>query len=154
MAAYKYRFHEEQEVLHAAAQILHGRLREEAAAFTSPDAAREYLKAALGGKEREEFVCLWLDAQHRLIEAETAFVGTITQTAVYPREVVKSALRLNAAAVVFAHNHPSGVAEPSRADELLTQSLKQALALVDVRVLDHVIIAGPKAVSFAERGLL
>lgn len=154
MAAFKYRFHDEHEVLHAAAQILHGRLREQAVPFTSPDSARDYLTAALGGKEREEFVCLWLDSQLRLIESEVAFVGTISQTAVYPREIVKSALRLNAAAVIFAHNHPSGVAEPSRADELLTQSLKQALGLVDVRVLDHVVIAGSKVVSFAERGII
>lgn len=154
MAAYKYRFNEEHEVLQAATQILHGRLREQAASFTSPEVGREYLKAALGGKDREEFVCLWLDSQHRLIESEVAFVGTISQTAVYPREIVKSALRFNAAAVIFAHNHPSGLAEPSRADELLTQSLKQALGLIDVRVLDHLVVAGSKVVSFAERGII
>ncbi len=100
------------------------------------------------------FVVLFLDAQSRLLVAEELFRGTLTQTSVYPREVVKRALALNAAAVVFAHNHPSGVAEPSRSDEMLTASLRQALGLVDVRVLDHLIVAGPAMVSFAERGLL
>ena len=98
---------------------------------------------------------LWLDAQHRLLAAEELFRGTLSQTSVYPREVVKKALAHNAAAVVFAHNHPSGVAEPSPADEALTRSLKQSLALVDVRVLDHFVVAGPsQPLSFAERGLL
>ena len=100
------------------------------------------------------FVALFLDSQHRLIAAEELFRGTLAQTSVYPREIVKSALALNAAAVIFAHNHPSGVAEPSRADELLTQSLKSALALIDVRTLDHFVVAGGEVVSFAERGLL
>ena len=100
------------------------------------------------------FIVLLLDAQNRLIEAHELFRGTLSQTSVYPREVVKATLARNAAAVMFAHNHPSGVAEPSRADELLTQSLKQALALVDVRVLDHFVVAGTRTVSFAERGLI
>jgi DNA repair protein RadC len=104
--------------------------------------------------EHEVFIILLLDSQNRLIEAQELFRGTLIQTSVYPREVVKSTLARNAAAVVFAHNHPSGVAEPSRADELLTQSLKQALALVDVRVLDHFVVAGTSTVSFAERGLI
>ena len=93
-------------------------------------------------------------AQHRLIRAEEPFRGTLTQTSVYPREVVKAALLHNAAAVLLAHNHPSGVAEPSRADDALTQALKQALALVDVRILDHFVVAGSGVVSFAERGIL
>ena len=97
---------------------------------------------------------MYLDAQNRVITFEPLFSGTLTQTSVYPREVVKSCLAHNAAAVIFAHNHPSGVAEPSRADELLTQNLKQALALVDIKVLDHFIVAGGGALSFAERGLL
>ena len=97
---------------------------------------------------------LFLDAQNRVLSPEEMFRGTLTQTSVYPREVVKRSLANNAAAVIFAHNHPSGVAEPSRADELLTQSLKQALALVDVRVLDHFVVAGNGVMSFAERGLL
>jgi len=101
------------------------------------------------------FMALWLDAQNRLIKADELFSGTLTQTSVYPREVVKAALANNAAAVILAHNHPSGVAEPSRADEMLTQSLKVALAMVDVKVLDHFIVAGSGTpLSFAERGLL
>ena len=100
------------------------------------------------------FVVVLLDAQHRVIATEELFRGTLTQTSVYPREVVKLALKFNSAAVIFAHNHPSGVAEPSQADQLLTTSLKQALALVDIKVLDHFIIAGTAALSFAERGVL
>jgi DNA repair protein RadC len=123
-------------------------------ALTSPGAVRDYLRLTLGGREHEVFVCLWLDAQHRVLIAEEMFRGTLTQTSVYPREVVKAALRTNAAAVIFAHNHPSGVAQPSRADELLTRNLKVALALVDVKVLDHFIVAGRQTLSFAERGLL
>jgi DNA repair protein RadC len=97
---------------------------------------------------------MFLDAQNRLLASEELFRGTLTQTSVYPREIVKRALALNAAAVVFAHNHPSGVAEPSRADELLTRALKEALQLVDVRVLDHLIVAHGDIMSFAERGLI
>jgi DNA repair protein RadC len=100
------------------------------------------------------FVCLWLDAQHRVTACEEIFRGTLTQTSVYPREIVKAALKANAAAVIFAHNHPSGAAQPSQADELLTRNLKDALALVDVKVLDHFVVAGNQALSFAERGLL
>jgi DNA repair protein RadC len=122
--------------------------------LTSPDAVRDYLRLTLAALEHEVFVGLFLDSQHRLIAAEELFRGTLAQTSVYPREIVKSALRCNAAAVIFAHNHPSGLAEPSRADELLTQSLKSALALIDVRTLDHFVVAGGEVVSFAERGLL
>jgi DNA repair protein RadC len=123
--------------------------------FEQPQAVKDYLGLHLAGLEHEAFAVLFLDAQHRLIRLETLFHGTLTHTAVHPREVVKRAIELNAAAVVLAHNHPSGAAEPSRADELLTQSLRQALQLVEVRVLDHVIVArGAGAVSFAERGLL
>ncbi len=123
-------------------------------ALTSPDAVRDYLRLALVPETVEVFVGLFLDSQHRLISAEELARGTLAQTSVYPREVVKTALARNAAAVIFAHNHPSGVAEPSRADELLTQSLKSALSLVDVRTLDHLVVAGPRVTSFAERGLL
>lgn len=123
-------------------------------ALTSPDAVRDYLCAYFAGQEHESFVTLFLDAQHRLIAAEELFRGTLAQTSVYPREILKRALQVNAAAAMFAHNHPSGVCEPSRADELLTQSLKQALALVDIRVLDHFVVAGNATVSFAERGLI
>jgi DNA repair protein RadC len=123
-------------------------------AMSSPEAVREYLRLTLAGKPHEVFLCLFLDAQNRLLATEEMFRGTLTQTSVYPREVVKRALHHNAGAVIFAHNHPSGIAEPSRADELLTRTLKSALSLVDLKVLDHVIVAGGAAVSFAERGLL
>jgi len=123
-------------------------------ALTSPGAVRDYLRFVLGQEEHEVFGCIWLDAQHKVMSYEELFKGTLTQTSVYPREIVKKALQRNAAAVIFAHNHPSGVAQPSRADELLTRSLKEALALVEVKVLDHFIVAGNQAMSFAERGLL
>ncbi len=123
-------------------------------AMTSPRAVREFLTLSLGSRPHEVFVALFLDAQNRLLGSEELFRGTLTQTSVYPREVVKTALRYNAAGVIFAHNHPSGVAEPSRADELLTQTLKQALALVEIKTLDHFIVAGTRTISFAERGLL
>lgn len=123
-------------------------------AMTSPQAVRDYLRTRLACLAHEVFACLYLDSQHRLIACEELFRGTLAQTSVYPREVVKAALARNAAAVIFAHNHPSGVAEPSRADELLTTALKQALALVDIRTLDHMIVAGSQVLSFAERGLL
>ena len=122
--------------------------------LTAPGAVRDFLRIHFAGQEHETFVALWLDAQNRLIAAEELFRGTLTQTAVFPREIVKGALAHNAGAVIFAHTHPSGVAEPSRADELLTSNLKQALALVDVKVLDHMIVAGAATISFAERGLL
>jgi len=124
------------------------------AALNSPAAVRDYLRLALGAREHEVFVALFLDAQHRVLAAEELFRGTLTQTSVYPREVVKAALRRNAAAVILAHNHPSGVAQPSQADELLTRSLAEALALIEVKVLDHFIVAGNQTLSFAERGLL
>ncbi len=123
-------------------------------ALTSPQSVRDYLRLALAGRPHEVFLALFLDAQHRVIRAEELFRGTLTQTSVYPREVVKAALRANAAAVVFAHNHPSGVAQPSQADEMLTRQLREALSLVEVRVLDHFIVAGSETLSFAERGLI
>lgn len=123
-------------------------------ALTSPGVVRDYLRLLLGHLPHEVFVCVWLDAQHRVIEAQECFKGTLTQTSVYPREVVKAALRANAGAVILAHNHPSGAAQPSRADELLTRNLKEALGLVDVKVLDHFIVAGNQAISFAERGII
>ena len=123
--------------------------------FDAPAKVKEYLHLQLGGREHEVFAVLFLDAQNRLVRLEEMFRGTLTQTSVYPREVVKRALELGAAAVILAHNHPSGLAEPSRSDEFLTQTLKTALALVDVRVLDHLVIGhGAAVVSFAERGLL
>ena len=143
--------------LSAAVELARRSLRDElknGAALTSPGAVRDYLRLALGGREHEVFVCIWLDAQHRVLKAEEMFRGTLTQTSVYPREIVKAGLKANAAAVIFAHNHPSGAAQPSQADELLTRNLKDALALVDVKVLDHFIVAGHQTLSFAERGLL
>jgi DNA repair protein RadC len=122
--------------------------------FESPKAVKDYVALHLRDQTHEVFAVMFLDAQHRLLAMEPMFQGTLTQTAVYPREVVKRALALHAAAVILAHNHPSGVAEPSRADEHLTQTLKQALAMVDVRVLDHLVVARESTVSFAERGLL
>ena len=122
--------------------------------LSSPDAVRDFLRLQLQHREVEVFVGLFLDAQNRVVGVEELFSGTLTQTSVFPREVVRRALHHNAAGVIFAHNHPSGVAEPSRADEMLTQALKQALALVDVRVLDHFIVGRGATLSFAERGLL
>ena len=124
------------------------------AAFSSPTAVKEYLRAKLAGFEHEVFAVLFLDTQDRLIEYAEMFRGTIDSASVYPRELVKQALRLNAAAVIVSHNHPSGNPEPSRADEVLTQRLKEALALVDVRTLDHIIVAGSSITSFTERGLV
>jgi DNA repair protein RadC len=122
--------------------------------LNSPQQVRDYLCLKLGGLTREVFVVLFLDAQNRIVTTEELFSGTLTQASVYPREVVKRALHHNAASVIFAHNHPSGLAQQSQADELLTKQLKQALALVDIRVLDHFIVAGNTTFSFAERGLL
>ncbi len=122
--------------------------------LSSPRAVRDWLRLKLAALPHEVFAALWLDSQNRLIAYEELFRGTLAQTSVYPREIVKQALARNAASVLFAHNHPSGVGEPSRADEALTQSLKRALALVDVKVLDHFVVAGRHAISFAERGLL
>lgn len=123
-------------------------------ALTSPDMTRAYLSAQLRGYSYEVFACLFLDNQHRVIQLEELFRGTIDGASVYPREVVKQALFHNAAAVIFAHNHPSGIAEPSQADQHITEKLKQALALFDIRVLDHFIIGDGMPYSFAEHGLL
>jgi DNA repair protein RadC len=143
--------------LSAAVELVRRALREDMArrdALGSPGAVRDFLRLKLRDLPHEVFMGLYLDAQNRVIGDEELFRGTLTQTSVYPREVVKSALARNAAGMILAHNHPSGVAEPSHADEALTRALRQALALVDVRVLDHFVIAGNAAVSFAERGLL
>ena len=122
--------------------------------FDAPQQVKDYIALQLGSRMQEVFMVLFLDGQHRLLHTEEMFHGTLTQTSVYPREVVRQALKHNAGAVVLAHNHPSGVAEPSRADEYLTQTLKSALQLVDVRVLDHLVVGQGTVVSFAERGLL
>lgn len=136
--------------------LLRGLRRDMCAAsiISSPGALRDWLRLHCADLQHEVFLVLFLDAQHRVLDAEAMFRGTVTQTAVYPREVVKAALSRNAAAVAFAHNHPSGHAEPSRADEYLTANLKSALALVDVRVIDHFVVAGDRLTSMAERGLL
>ena len=140
-------------VLEIARRTLRGQLAQ-APVFDSPQTVSHFLQLQLAGLEHEVFAVLFLDAQHRLLAFEEMFRGTLTQASVYPREVVKRAMMLNAAAAVLAHNHPSGVAEPSRADEALTQTLKAALALVDVRVLDHLVVARSGVVSLAERGLV
>lgn len=140
-------------VLELARRVLAQRLREREV-LTSPQAVRHFLQLHLGARAHEVFAVLFLDAQNRLLAMEEMFRGTLTQTSVYPREVVLRALHHGASAVVFAHNHPSGTVQPSRADEMLTQTLKAALSLVDVRVLDHVIVAPGQALSMAEQGLV
>ncbi len=122
--------------------------------LSSPQQVRNYLILKLANEPKEVFMVLFLDAQNRLIGMEQMFSGTLTQTSVYPREVVKRSLHYNAAAVVFAHNHPSGIAKQSHADEMITKELTKALALIDVRVLDHFVVAGNETLSFAEIGLL
>jgi DNA repair protein RadC len=136
-----------------ALKLLENEVRE-ADSLRSPAAVRDYLRLRLADRRHEVFVVVFLDAQNRVIACEEMFRGTLTQTSVYPREVVIEALNRNAAGVILCHNHPSGVAEPSRADEALTQTLRAALALVDVRVLDHIVVAGATSLSFAERGLI
>ena len=148
-----YRPAEPEEVLQAALRVLAGRLRG-SEVLSSPPVVRDFLRIILGALEHEVFAVIHLDSQHRVIEYVEMFRGTVSQTSVYPREIVKEALVRNSAAMILVHNHPSGVVEPSRADEALTQTVKAALALVDVRVIDHLIVAGPAVLSFAERGLL
>lgn len=142
-----------EEVLQTAQTILAARLQSRPV-FKDPASIRQHLLAKLASLPHEEFAVLFLDTQHRLIASESLFRGTIDGCSVYPREVVKAVLRHNAAAVVFSHNHPSGVAEPSAADRTLTERLKSALAQIDVRVLDHFVVGGTNCVSFAERGWL
>lgn len=124
------------------------------ATFDSPGVVKSYLSLRMGALEREVFAVVFMDSQNRLLETRDMFFGSIAQTSVYPREIAKAALALNAAAVILAHNHPSGVPEPSRADIALTESLKSTLALLEIRVLDHLVLAAGQCVSFAERGLL
>ena len=148
-----YRPAEPEEVLQAALRVLAGRLRG-SEVLSSPPVVRDFLRIKLGALEHEVFAVIHLDSQHRVIEYVEMFRGTVSQTSVYPREVVKDALSRNSSALLLVHNHPSGSAEPSRADEHLTQTLKSAAALVDVRVLDHLIVAGDSVLSMAERGLM
>ena len=142
------------DVIDRAQAILARRYRVGSPVLTSPALTREFLRMHIGGSEHEIFGVLHLDARHRLIAVEDLFRGTISSASVYPREVVKAALARNAAALVFFHNHPTGSSTPSAADELITQRLKEALALIDVRVLDHLIVADNQCLSFAEHGLL
>ena len=122
--------------------------------LANPKEVKDFLRLVLGGRQQEVFMVLFLDSQNRLITSEELFQGTLSQTSVYPREVVKRSLANNSAGVILAHNHPSGLTEPSQADRLLTTALKQALALVDVRVLDHIVVGEEEALSFAEKGLI
>lgn len=143
-----------QQTVRAALALLECQLREPGASFTSSHAVRDWLRLQLATSEREEFTALFLDNQHRLITHETLFTGTINHTQVHPREVVKAALKHNAAAVIIAHCHPSRFAEPSQSDRRITERLKQALALVDIHLLDHLVVGGMEVVSLAERGWL
>jgi DNA repair protein RadC len=143
--------------IQAAAEISRRQLSESLKAgplLASPKATRDFLTARLRDLEHEVFCCLYLDKRHRLIRFEELFRGTIDGASVHPREIVKLALQRNAAAVIVAHNHPSGIAEPSQADELITQRVKEALGLVDIRLLDHIVVGDGVCVSFAERGLI
>ncbi|EMR8941065.1 DNA repair protein RadC [Yersinia enterocolitica] len=144
----------EQRTVRRALNLLAKQLREPGVAFTSTHVTRDWLRLHLTGLEREVFIVLWLDNQNRLLAQDTLFTGTINSTTVHPRELVKSAMKHNAASAVLAHNHPSQLAEPSQADRQITDRIKTALALVDVRVLDHLVVGGLDIVSFAERGWL
>ncbi|EKW0742115.1 MULTISPECIES: JAB domain-containing protein [Citrobacter freundii complex] len=143
-----------QRTIKRALTLLDRHLRETGVAFTSTQAARDWLKLKMAGLEREEFMVLYLNQQNQLISHETLFAGSISSTEVHPREVVKRALYFNAAAVLFAHNHPSGDITPSQADKTITQRLVQALMLMEIRVPDHLIVGGRQIFSFAEHGLL
>ena len=143
------------QIIRKAENILKGKLgRVSSEIFTDPSTVRTFLKIRLGQKEREIFACLFLDNRHRMIAFEELFFGTIDGATVHPREVVKRALKHNSAAIILAHNHPSGVAEPSQADQQITTRLKEACALLDIRILDHFVVGEGQPVSFAERGLI
>ncbi|ECQ3650457.1 DNA repair protein RadC [Salmonella enterica] len=143
-----------QQTIREALTLLERQLREPGASFTSSSSVRDWLRLQLASLEREEFVALFLDNQHRLIAHETLFTGTINHTQVHPREVVKAGLKHNCAAVIVAHCHPSGLAEPSNTDRQVTTRIQQALGLVDIRLLDHLVVGGIEIVSFAEKGWL
>lgn len=145
---------EEQQVLLEAQRIIEERYLRHGEALRSPDITKQFLRARLAGHQHEVFGVIWLDNRHRAICCKDLFTGTIDGAAVYPREVVKSALSVNAAAGILYHNHPSGVPDPSQADIALTRRLKEALGLVDIRVLDHMVTGGAETVSLAERGLM
>lgn len=145
---------DEQKVLDRAARILAREAKERPYSMTSPQLVRDFLRFRLEHVEHEQFCALFLDSQHRLIEFAELFRGTLDSASVYPREVAKEALHHNAAAVIFAHNHPSGIAEPSMADRKITKRLQEALGLFEIRVLDHIVVGSPGMVSFAEEGLI
>jgi len=145
---------DEDAVIARALVILESRIRRAGEPMSSPKAARDYLRLRYASLQHEEFGVLWLDAQNRLIAHESLFRGTLTQTSVYPREVVKAALARNAGACIVVHNHPSGMAEPSFADKAITETLKTALSLIDCKLIDHLIVAADDVISFAEKGLL
>ncbi len=144
----------EEAIISQALAILEGRLRKPNAFFSEPAASRQFCALKLGDMEREVMAVLFLDCHHGLIEFREMFAGTLTQTSVYPREIARVALALNAGAVILTHNHPSGDTKPSRADEMLTTSLRNSLGMFDIRVLDHIIVAGSQATSMAESGLI
>lgn len=145
---------QDEEIVSSALRLLEARMRAFGVELSTPGQVKDYLSIRLGEQPHESFVVLFLDVKNRLIAADELFRGTLTHTSVYPREVVKAALAHNAAGVILAHNHPSGSPEPSAADRALTRALKEALSLVDVRVLDHIVVAGLNRYSFAERGEL
>ncbi|KIO48657.1 DNA repair protein RadC [Nitrosospira sp. NpAV] len=149
-----YALNNDYDVIAHALAIIEGKLRKPGEGLNSPTLVKNLFTLRLAQKEHEVFEVVFLDTQNRMIAVESMFTGTLSQTSVYPREVLKRALHHNAAALIFAHNHPSGLAEPSRADELLTKSLTDVLGLVDIRVLDHIVVAGMRTVSFAETGRL
>lgn len=144
----------ERSVIDRALEILGRCLRQPGIALVDPDAVKQYLRLHIGGETTEVFCVMYLDPQNRVIAFDKLFTGTLTQASVYPREIVRASLAHGASSVILAHNHPSGAVQPSNADHALTQTIKAALALVDVRVLDHVIVSSDKASSMAEKGLL
>lgn len=144
----------ERGVIDRALEIVGRCLRQPGVVLADPDVVKQYIRLHIGGEKVEVFCVMYLNSQNKVMAFDRLFIGTLTQTSVYPREVVRGALTHNASAVILAHNHPSGSVQPSRADEALTKTLKAALALVDVRMLDHVIVGGDEALSMAERGLL
>ena len=144
----------ENEIIRSAKVLLKKRLANDNAVLTSPGAVKDFLIMEYAAKEHECFVVLFLNNQHKLIKAVEMFVGTIDGASVYPREILKTALQLNAAAVILSHNHPSGITEPSQADKSITVKVKDALTMIDIRTLDHIIVGGADSFSFAEGGLL
>ncbi len=144
----------EQKIIRDAFRILERTLRKPGAAMSKPELVSNYLKLTIAAKPHEVFTVMFLDNQNSLIETQEMFRGTINQASVYPREIVKEALRLNASGCILAHNHPSGITEPSECDKVITQKIKQALELIEVRTLDHIVIGGTAHMSFAERGLM